>query len=208
MRIVIRRMTADDIEGVLSVERACFSQPWSREAFSATLLLPYTYYYVAVATDDDTPDEDGLVNTVTRPATDMTEAAAGDEATGDEAAGDEAAGDEAAGCGCICKTIIRSRIIGECGVRDILGEGEITNVAVLPGYRGNGIATRMLGTLLEESAARGTRTFTLEVRAGNTAALALYKSFGFKTEGRRAAFYEDPIEDALIMWRHERGNYD
>lgn len=193
LKIVIRRMTADDIEGVLAVERTCFSQPWSREAFSATLLLPFAYYYVAVVTEEDTADENDVVNKAAGRAADMTEAAAGCVSVG---------------CGEKRKTGIHGRIVGECGVRDILGEGEITNVAVLPEYRGNGVATGMLGTLLEESAARGTKTFTLEVRAGNTAALALYKSFGFKTEGRRAAFYEDPVEDALIMWRHERGNYD
>ena len=45
--IRVRRMTADDIGQVLEVERACFSEPWSADAFSATLLLPYAHYYVA-----------------------------------------------------------------------------------------------------------------------------------------------------------------
>ena len=48
--IVIRRMTPEDIENVLVVERACFSDPWSAEVFSATLLLPYAHYYVAEIT--------------------------------------------------------------------------------------------------------------------------------------------------------------
>ena len=52
-KIAIRRMTADDIEKVLVVERACFSHPWSAEVFSATLLLPYAHYYVAEITDED-----------------------------------------------------------------------------------------------------------------------------------------------------------
>ena len=96
-----------------------------------------------------------------------------------------------------------SRIIGECGVRDIFGEGEITNVAVHHDFRGRGIARRMLETLLIESSAKGIRAFTLEVRAGNRPAIELYRGFGFRTEGVRANFYERPVEDALIMWRRE-----
>ena len=96
-----------------------------------------------------------------------------------------------------------SRIIGECGVRDIFGEGEITNVAVLPPFRGSGVARRMLDTLLRESAEKGMTAFTLEVRAGNRPAIALYQRFGFVTEGIREGFYEEPVEDALIMWRRD-----
>lgn len=95
------------------------------------------------------------------------------------------------------------KIVGECGVRDIFGEGEITNVAVHPGWRGLGIAAMMLGTLLEESRQKGMKAFTLEVRAGNRPAVRLYRKFGFHTEGIRADFYEKPVEDALIMWRRE-----
>ena len=94
-----------------------------------------------------------------------------------------------------------SRIIGECGVRDIFGEGEITNVAVLPQFRGSGVAGRMLATLIDESLEKGMTAFTLEVRAGNRPAIALYQRFGFQTEGIREGFYEEPVEDALIMWR-------
>ena len=89
-------------------------------------------------------------------------------------------------------------------MRDIFGEGEITNVAVLYDFRGKGIAKRMLETLLIESSAKGVRSFTVEVRAGNRPAIELYRGFGFRTEGVRANLYERPMEDALIMWRRER----
>lgn len=94
-----------------------------------------------------------------------------------------------------------TEIIGECGVRDIVGEGEITNVAVRPDWQGQGVAGKMLGTLLTESLEKGMTAFTLEVRAGNRPAIALYTKFGFHTEGIRAGFYDEPVEDALIMWR-------
>ena len=95
------------------------------------------------------------------------------------------------------------RIVGECGVRDIVGEGEITNVAVHPDWQGFGIASRMLGDVLARSLEEGMTAFTLEVRAGNRPAIALYKKYGFHTEGIRADFYDKPVEDALIMWRRK-----
>ena len=96
-----------------------------------------------------------------------------------------------------------ARIIGECGVRDIVGEGEITNVAVHPDWRGRGVAAQMLETLLKESRQKNMKAFTLEVRAGNIPAISLYRKYGFRTEGVRAGFYDEPVEDALIMWKRE-----
>jgi len=96
------------------------------------------------------------------------------------------------------------RLVGNCGVRNILGEGEITNVAVDFNYRGQGIAKRLLPELLSCGMRMGIKDFTLEVRAGNVAAIRLYESLGFRQEGRRKNFYENPKEDALIYWK--RGN--
>ena len=92
-------------------------------------------------------------------------------------------------------------IVGTCGVRRIAGCGEITNVAVLPEHRGFGIARRMLEVLIAEAAQQEVAEFTLEVRAGNVPAIRTYEHLGFRTEGVRPGFYEEPKEDALIMWR-------
>ncbi len=88
-----------------------------------------------------------------------------------------------------------------CGVRNILGEGEITNVVVDEPYRGNGIGSRMLFELLEKGKQMGIQAFTLEVRKSNEAAVCLYEKAGFVTEGIRKNFYEKPVEDGLIMWK-------
>lgn len=93
-----------------------------------------------------------------------------------------------------------NRIVGVCGVKKIFEEGDISNVAVHPEYRGRGICRRMLETLIREAREDGVEAFTLEVRAGNAAAVHLYESLGFRTEGVRPRFYEDPVEDGLIMW--------
>lgn len=93
------------------------------------------------------------------------------------------------------------RVVAGCGLRDIVGEGEITNVVTDVPYRGRGIAGKMLKVLLEEGKKRGIEAFTLEVRKSNLAAIRLYESLGFKEEGIRKNFYEKPTEDALIMWK-------
>lgn len=92
-------------------------------------------------------------------------------------------------------------IAGCCGVRDICGEGEITNVAVKAAHRQKGIGRKMLEYALAEAAERGIIACTLEVRCSNAPAIRLYESFGFRGEGVRPGFYERPKEDALIMWK-------
>lgn len=93
------------------------------------------------------------------------------------------------------------RIVGSCGVRNILSEGEITNVMVDVPYRGQKISYPMMQKLLEEGAKLGIEQFFLEVRAGNTAAIHLYETCGFCIEGVRKNLYEMPKEDGLIMWK-------
>lgn len=93
------------------------------------------------------------------------------------------------------------RVVGHCGVRNLLGEGEITNVAVHPDCRNRGIAGAMLAELLHRGCCMGIEAFTLEVRAGNGSAIRLYEKAGFVTEGIRKGFYDEPKEDALIMWK-------
>ena len=91
-------------------------------------------------------------------------------------------------------------LVGMCGLQNILGEADISNVAVKKEFRRQGIAEKLLGQLLEEGRKSGIYAFTLEVRSSNEAAIKLYEKFGFVTEGIRKRFYEKPVEDALIMW--------
>ena len=94
-------------------------------------------------------------------------------------------------------------IIGGAGMRNILGDGEITNVAILSEYRGRGYGKRLIAELLKAGRELGAKDFTLEVRVSNTPAIRLYESLGFVLEGVRPNFYERPTEDALIMWKRE-----
>ncbi|GFI04142.1 MAG: ribosomal protein S18-alanine N-acetyltransferase [Lachnospiraceae bacterium] len=92
-------------------------------------------------------------------------------------------------------------IAGCCGIRNIAGDGEITNVVVAPSYRRRGIALKMMEYMLEEAVKAGIGDCTLEVRVSNQPAIRLYERLGFKGEGIRPHFYDKPDEDALIMWK-------
>lgn len=143
--IRIRRMTEADVPAAAALERACFSQPWSENAYRSTLADKNAVYLTAETENGE--------------------------------------------------------MAGICGMLDILGEGDISNVAVAEEFRRQRIAEKMLEQLLRLGKERGITAFTLEVRASNAAAIGLYGKFGFAVEGRRKNFYEKPREDALIFWR-------
>lgn len=102
---------------------------------------------------------------------------------------------------CYLVGLMGDEVVASCGLRNIVGDGEITNVVTKSSVRGKGIGLQMLLKLLEEGIAMGVEAFTLEVRKSNASAIHLYEKLGFVTEGIRKNFYEEPAEDALIMWK-------
>lgn len=96
---------------------------------------------------------------------------------------------------------LAGEIVGCCGIRNIAGEGEITNVVVAACHRKKGIARKMMEYMLGEAEKKGIGDCTLEVRCSNLPAIRLYEGLGFKSEGVRPGFYDKPKEDALIMWK-------
>ena len=93
------------------------------------------------------------------------------------------------------------RVVGYAGVQVILDEGYITNVAVRPECRRQGIAGKLLKVFLDFAQGNKLAFLTLEVRASNQAAIILYGTRGFRSVGRRRNYYEHPREDAIIMTR-------
>ena len=91
------------------------------------------------------------------------------------------------------------RVVGYAGVQVVLDEGYITNVAVRPECRRQGIAGKLLQVFLDFAKGNRLAFLTLEVRASNYDAIALYGSRGFRSVGRRKNYYEHPKEDAIIM---------
>lgn len=95
------------------------------------------------------------------------------------------------------------KLIAYCGLLQSLDEADITNVAVEESCRGCGIASRMLGRLMELGKARGIVRYTLEVRVSNASAIHVYEKLGFRSVGIRKNFYDRPKEDAMIMWTED-----
>jgi ribosomal-protein-alanine N-acetyltransferase len=93
----------------------------------------------------------------------------------------------------------RGRLAAYLTAALVAGELEIFNIAVRPEYRRQGLARRLLRRLLQLARETGMTDAYLEVRASNVAARALYAGFGFTCAGRRAAYYPDNREDALVM---------
>lgn len=89
-------------------------------------------------------------------------------------------------------------LLGYAGLHCILDEGYIANIAVKPEYRRQGIAGELLGAFLRFGQAK-LAFITLEVRATNAPAIALYQKHGFREVGRRKDYYSDPREDAILM---------
>lgn len=89
--------------------------------------------------------------------------------------------------------------VGYVGCQTVLDEGYITNVAVSPDCRRQGIARALIAELIAKARAAGLAFVTLEARASNAPAIALYEGTGFGRVGVRKNFYTAPTEDAVLM---------
>ncbi|MBM7655732.1 ribosomal protein S18-alanine N-acetyltransferase [Neobacillus cucumis] len=93
-----------------------------------------------------------------------------------------------------------NKIIGYCGTWIVIDEAHVTNIAILPEYRGKRLGDALLSKLISVAREMGARSMTLEVRVTNHVAQSLYRKFGFQNGGIRKNYYSDNQEDALIMW--------
>ena len=90
-------------------------------------------------------------------------------------------------------------VAGYVGSQTVCGETDMMNVAVAADFRRRGIGEMLVNALVEELKALESHSLTLEVRASNAPAQALYEKLGFKEVGRRPKYYQNPREDALIL---------
>ena len=91
-------------------------------------------------------------------------------------------------------------IVGYICLWVLLNEVHILNLATIPDFRRQGIATCLMNSCIEFSIHAGVKTLTLEVRKSNFPAISFYKKYGFEPKGIRPRYYSDNLEDAYVMW--------
>ncbi|GAA0496718.1 ribosomal protein S18-alanine N-acetyltransferase [Salinibacillus aidingensis] len=89
---------------------------------------------------------------------------------------------------------------GYCGLWVVYESAQITNIAILPEYRGNNYGQELFSYALDEARALQAREMSLEVRTSNIIAQKMYRKFGFVPVGIRKNYYIDNHEDAIVMW--------
>ena len=90
-------------------------------------------------------------------------------------------------------------VVGYIGSQTVMGETDMMNVAVHPDHRRKGVAVSLIHALVQKLKECESHCLTLEVRASNAPAIALYEKLGFTEAGRRRNYYRNPKEDALIL---------
>lgn len=93
----------------------------------------------------------------------------------------------------------KERILGYCSMMIVLDEGDILNVAVRSDRQKEGIGQFLVDSMLRMAEMQGIRLVHLEVRQGNGIARRLYQRLGFKEDGLRRDYYENPVENAVLM---------
>jgi ribosomal-protein-alanine N-acetyltransferase len=92
-----------------------------------------------------------------------------------------------------------TRIVGYACLWHIYEQMEIANIAVSPEFRGKGVGSTMMKRVLEVAKEKGCRSIILSVRQSNSAAISLYRRFGFVELERKKRYYRLPSEDGIIM---------
>ena len=100
---------------------------------------------------------------------------------------------------CWLAALTDGEVAGYAGMRTVLDEGYISNIAVSPAHRKQGLGMALVDALQREGRRRRLSFLTLEVRVGNAEARRLYERAGFREAGLRPGYYEKPREDALLM---------
>lgn len=92
------------------------------------------------------------------------------------------------------------KIIGYSGMWVVIDDAQITNIAILPDFRGKKIGEKLFAHMMLTAVRLGAAHLSLEVRVSNIVAQKMYRKFGLVPGGIRKNYYTDNQEDALVMW--------
>lgn len=163
-------MQLDDIDEVMAIEHRSFSSPWSARAYRYELTSNSFSQFIVVR--QSSPEAHVVDNEHNGPLRRWLG---------------------------VSRQQIKSPILGYAGLWLLADEAHISTIAVIPEWRGQGLGEFLLVTLIERSSVIQAEVVTLEVRASNRVAQNLYRKYRFQTIGLRRAYYQDNLEDALVM---------
>jgi ribosomal-protein-alanine N-acetyltransferase len=104
--------------------------------------------------------------------------------------------------------LLEGEVVGYGGAWLVVDEAHITTVAVAEDHRRKGIGKALMLRILEKAKGEGMVCSSLEVRAGNEAAITMYEALGYETITRRKGYYPDNREDALVMWLYRLDEWE
>ena len=166
-------LTLEYCEQVYEIAREYLPEHWSLDGIRDVLKYENNIYYVAVLSQDEINHE---------------------EVSGIKVCDMVNESDKVA-----IMNIISRQVIGFGGIMIVADEAELLNLAITEKYRGMNIASDLMDVLIGEAKAKACVRMLLEVRQSNKAAQHLYKKKKFTELGVRKNYYDNPIEDAIIM---------
>lgn len=96
--------------------------------------------------------------------------------------------------------VAENKIVGYAGMWIVLDDAQITNIAILPDYRGRKLGGTLFHYIMQYGIQMGMKRLSLEVRVSNIVAQKMYRKFGLIPGGIRRNYYTDNNEDAIVMW--------
>jgi ribosomal-protein-alanine N-acetyltransferase len=165
----IERMLLDDIGAVMEIEKTAFPRPWPEKAYRYELTENPNAYFV-VARMLNAPAPPARRNWLVQWLKPA-----------------------------IATAAPVTKLVGFAGMWMYVDEAHIATIATHTAWRGRRIGERILINLVREAQRREASLVTLEVRISNTVAQNLYLKYGFEEVGRRKGYYQDNLEDALLM---------
>lgn len=96
--------------------------------------------------------------------------------------------------------VFERKIVGYVGLWIVMDDAQITNIAILPDFRGKKLGERLFRFAVQQAIQMGAKRLSLEVRVSNIIAQRMYRKFGLVPGGIRKNYYTDNQEDAIVMW--------
>jgi ribosomal-protein-alanine N-acetyltransferase len=169
MTLILRYMTLDDIQQVMTVERSAFTSPWTARSY-AYEVSESTHSHMVVLEEAQAAAVSVGWRRFLRRLTGERETAS-----------------------------TRSTLLAYGGLWHIIDEAHVSTIAVADDHRGRGYGEISLAAMLGKAVALGAEYVVLEVRVSNTVAQNLYKKYGFETTSIKRGYYRDNNEDAYDM---------